>query len=186
LLPAGVQQTSGREVFGPGEHPFPANYATRRQSIRIEPSIYLDALLRDVVLYGGRLVIRSFDTPRDLMTLSEGLIVNCTGLGSRTLFGDETMTPIKGQLVVLAPQPEIEYSCRAMPRRDGIALGSTRERGVWTLEPNDAERTRIVEECIKFYSAMRAPAPGASPARTMRQESAREVPSVESFFDLES
>ncbi|MGQ0736842.1 MAG: FAD-dependent oxidoreductase, partial [Acidobacteriota bacterium] len=41
LLPAGVQQTSGREVFGPGEHPFPANYATRRQSIRIEPSIYL-------------------------------------------------------------------------------------------------------------------------------------------------
>lgn len=183
LLPAGVRTSAGREVFGPGEHPFPAKYATRRQMIRIEPSIYLDALVRDFLLFGGRVVIRKFDTLRDLMALSEGLIVNCTGLGSRTLFGDDTMMPVKGQLTVLVPQPEINYSCRAMPRRDGIVLGSTQERGIWTLEPNEAERSRIVEGCIKFYSAMRPPPPGA---RLTRSEPPRELPAVESFFDLDS
>jgi hypothetical protein len=54
LLPPGVQQTSGREVLGPGEHPFPSRYATRRQTLRIEPSIYLDALMTDFLLWGGK------------------------------------------------------------------------------------------------------------------------------------
>jgi glycine/D-amino acid oxidase-like deaminating enzyme len=183
LLPAGVQQASGREVFGPGDHPFPSKYATRRQTIRIEPSIYLDALVRDVLLFGARIVIRTFDTPRDLMSLGEDLIVNCSGLGARTLFGDETMMPVKGQLVVLVPQPEVTYSCRAMPRRDGIALGSTMERGMWTLEPNEAERTRVLESCISFYRGMRPPVPGRS---LTRASSPARAPEAESFFDLES
>jgi glycine/D-amino acid oxidase-like deaminating enzyme len=179
LLPAGVQQSSGRDVLGPGEHNLPAKYATRRSTIRIEPSIYLDALLQDFVQFGGRVVIRRFDAPRDLLALSESLIVNCSGLGARTLFGDETMMPVKGQLILLVPQPEVNYSCRAMPRSDGIALGSTQERGVWTLEPNPDERTRIMEACIRFYGAMRTPprgSPLASAATPPRP------PAVESFF----
>ncbi|MBI4476047.1 MAG: FAD-dependent oxidoreductase [Acidobacteria bacterium] len=183
LLPADVQLSAGRLIYGPGEHPFPGKYATQRKMIRIEPTSYLDALVRDFLTFGGRLVIRTFDAPRDLMTLDESLIINCTGLGSRALFGDETMIPVKGQLVVLVPQLEVDYSCRAMPRRDGIALGSTQERGVWTLEPNEAERARVMEACIKFYSAMRPPVPGT---RLTRSEAPREMPAVESFFDLES
>ena len=155
LIPLGVDESVGRIVLGPGEHPFPSPYAIWRRQMRIEPSIYLDALVRDFLLFGGRLVIRAFDTPRDLMALDENLIVNCTGLGARTLFGDETMFPVKGQLTVLIPQPEVNYSCRAMPRRDGIALGTTQERGVATLEPNPEAQQRIVDACIKFYSAMR-------------------------------
>jgi D-amino-acid oxidase len=104
-------------------------------------------------------------------------------LGSRTLFGDETMLPVKGQLVFLIPQPEVTYQCRVMPRSDGIAIGSTMERGVETLEPNEAERTRVVEATIKFYSAMRPPAPGA--ALTRSSEPAR-APAVEDFFGDES
>lgn len=183
MLPLSVRTSAGREIFGPGEHPFPTQYATRRRIIRIEPSIYLDAMLRDFLLFGGHLVIRKFDTPRDLMTLSESLIVNCTALGSRTLFSDETMIPVKGQLAVLAPQPEINYACRTMPRSDGIALGSTQERGIWTLEPNESERKRVVEACIQFYSAMRRPTPGTMLAHS---GAPREIPSADSFFDLES
>src|SRR3954471_13232702 len=43
----------GREIFGPGEHPFPTKYAIRSPQIRIEPSIYLDMLVRDFQLWGG-------------------------------------------------------------------------------------------------------------------------------------
>jgi hypothetical protein len=117
------------------------------------------------------------------MTLDQNLIVNCTGLGARTLFGDDTMFPVKGQLTVLIPQPEVNYACRAMPRRDGIALGTTQERNVATLEPNPEAQQRIVDACIKFYSAMRPMAPGTTLARL---DLPRDIPRVESFFGDES
>jgi D-amino-acid oxidase len=37
------------------------------------------------------------------------VIFNCTGLGARALFGDQELTPIKGQLTVLLPQTEVNY-----------------------------------------------------------------------------
>jgi glycine/D-amino acid oxidase-like deaminating enzyme len=185
LIPSGIDENIGRVVLGPGQHPFPSQYAIWHRRMRIEPSIYLDTLVRDLLMFNGRIVIRMFDTPRDLMTLDESVIVNCTGLGAKTLFGDDTMFPVKGQLTVLIPQPEVNYSCRAMPRRDGIALGTTQERGVDTLEPNpDAER-RIVDACIKFYSAMQPTLRQAQGVLT-RLDLPRNVPPVESFFGLES
>ena len=183
LIPAGIDENVGRVVFGPGEHPFPSQYAIWHRRLRIEPSIYLDALVRDFLAFKGRLVIRAFDTPRDLAALDESVIVNCTGLGAKTLFGDDTMFPVKGQLTVLIPQPEVTYSCRAMPRSDGIALGTTQERNVATLEPNPEAEKRIVDACIKFYSAMRPI--GGSTALT-RLDLPRDVPPVESFFGEES
>jgi glycine/D-amino acid oxidase-like deaminating enzyme len=168
LLPDHLRTGRDREVLGPGEHPFPVKYAVRSSSMRIEPNIYLEALMRDFMIFGGKIVMRTFDTPRDLMSLTEPVIINCTGLGSRTLFSDEELVPIKGQITVLEPQLEVTYraSGRAPnvsgnagnwstgPRSDGIVLGSTMERGVWSLEPNDELRQQIVNNTISFFSAM--------------------------------
>jgi hypothetical protein len=44
-----------------------------------------------------------------------------------------------------------------MPRTDGIALGGTSQRGVWTLEPDDDERRRIVDSHIEVFAAMKKP-----------------------------
>jgi glycine/D-amino acid oxidase-like deaminating enzyme len=106
--------------------------------------------------------------PRDLMSVPEPVIVNCTGLGSKALFGDDEVLPLKGQLTVLVPQSEIDYQTagggpnipgllglHTMPRADGIALGGTSERGVWTLEPNEDMRRAIVEGHIQFFRSMR-------------------------------
>lgn len=167
LLPSELQ--GGYVVLEPGEHPFHTRYAIRRASMRIEPNIYLDALVRDFVMLGGKIMIRKFDAPRDLMALSEPVIVNCTGLGSFSLFEDRELVPVKGQLTHFVPQPEIDYETNGgappgltgffhmMPRRDGIAVGGTAERGVWSMEPNEEARTRIVEGHIQLFSAMRRP-----------------------------
>src|SRR6266516_7531037 len=195
LLPS--QLRTGQVVLEPGEHPFPAKYAIRRSSMRIQPSICLDALVRDFLLFGGRIVIRKFDTTRDLMSLSESIIINCTGLGSRALFGDQELIPLKGQLTHFVPQPEINYQTTSapgstagqggigihmMPRSDGIALGGTSERGVWTLEPNEEARNRIVQAHIQLFAGMRAP--GKTDQLT-RAEAVSEAPKLESFFGLE-
>jgi D-amino-acid oxidase len=69
LVPEALRTGRDREVFGPGEHPFPTKYAIRTSALAIEPSIYLEALMRDFALFGGKIVIRKFDSPRDLMSL---------------------------------------------------------------------------------------------------------------------
>jgi glycine/D-amino acid oxidase-like deaminating enzyme len=156
-----------RQVLQPGEHPFPTKYA-----IHSEPNVYMDALVRDFLLFGGHVVIRKFDTPRDLATLREPIIVNCTGLGARDLFGDKELIPLKGQLTVLVPQAEVNYHTNGgmrpqptqpgslgihmMPRADGIALGGTSQRDVWTMEPDDTERKRVVDSHIEVFSAMKS------------------------------
>ena len=138
--------------------------------MRIEPSIYLDALVEDVLASGGRIRIRKFDTPRDVAALDEPVIVNCTGLGAKALFGDPELIPLKGQLIVMIPQDDLTFSTNGalpssnsapgvfvhmMPRRDGIILGGTSERDVWTTEINEDERKRVVEAHIALFSAMK-------------------------------
>lgn len=158
----------GREVLQPGEHPFPTKYAIRSPQIRIEPSIYLDNLVRDFQLWGGHIVVRKFETPRELAALGEPIVINCTGLGAKDLFGDQELVPLKGQLTVMAPQPEVNYETNGgvpaqpgslgihmMTRNDGIILGGTSQRGVWTLEPDEAERKRVVDSHIAVFSAMK-------------------------------
>ena len=168
LLPESAR--TGSVVLGPGQHPFPTRYAIERPDMRIEPSIYLDALVQDVLASGGRIRIRKFETPRDLAALDEPVIVNCTGLGAKALFNDPELMPLKGQLIVLIPQEEITYSTNGglpsaasppgvfvhmMPRRDGIVLGGTSQRDVWTTEIDEAERKRVMDTHMALFNSMK-------------------------------
>ncbi len=124
-------------------------YARRFTTMMIQPHIYLPAMMHDVLASGGRIVVRNFASANDLAQLPEPLIVNCTGLGAGALFGDKTIYPIKGQLTVLLPQPEVDYNLLAggvymFPRRDGIVLGGTFERNQWDLTPDKETQARIV------------------------------------------
>jgi glycine/D-amino acid oxidase-like deaminating enzyme len=198
LVPDHLRTGRDRELFGPGEHPFPTKYALRSSTLAIEPSVYLDALVRDVLRFGGKIVIRKFDTPRDLMSLPEPVIVNCTGLGSRTLFNDDELVPVKGQLTVLVPQREVTYRASSRgadanaqpgsgvgmaPRADGLVIGNLMERGNWSLEPNLEVRQRVIEAATRFFDAMQRPREGA---RLTRSGTPRTTPPLESFFGLES
>ena len=42
-----------------------------------------------------------------------------------------------------------------MPRRDGIVLGGTSQRDVWTTEIDEAERKRVVETHIALFDSMK-------------------------------
>jgi glycine/D-amino acid oxidase-like deaminating enzyme len=193
LLPEILRPNRSREVLGPGDHPFPTKYAVRTPALAIEPSIYLDALVRDFLLFGGHIQIRKFDTPRDLMSLGEPIVVNCTGLGSLTLFSDKELVPIKGQLTALVPQPEVTYraggrtpsggNASMNSRSDGIIIGNLQDRGNWSLEPDPDVMQRNVQAAIDFFSLVRPPAPGR---RLTRSEPPQKVPSVDSFFDAQS
>ncbi len=164
LLPNDL--TAGTTVLGPGDHPFPTPYAVLRPSLRLDPSIYLDRLVAALRDAGGAIEIRRFSSRAELATLDEPIVVNCTGLGARELLGDLELTPLKGQLTLLIPQAEVDYSTfgaaspmaggfvHMSPRADGIALGGTSVEGDWSLEPDEEARRRIVEAHIDLFGRM--------------------------------
>jgi hypothetical protein len=129
----------------------------------IEPPIYLNALLEDFYLAGGKLKIKTFNSLDDVSALPEKVIVNCTGLGAGKLFNDKEIIPVKGQLSVLLPQPEIDYSyvfpshdnlLYMFPRKDGIILGGISDKGNWSLEPDAKESERILNGHYKIAKSV--------------------------------
>ena len=143
------------------EHPF-SGYAYVRQfdTMLIEPPVYLAAMLADVRTAGATIRVGELPDREALRRLPERVLVNCTGLGARALFGDEELTPVKGQLTFLLPQPEVDYillrgDLYMFPRSDGILLGGTHENGVWSLEPDEEARQRIVARHKAFFETFR-------------------------------
>jgi glycine/D-amino acid oxidase-like deaminating enzyme len=150
-------------MLTPVEHPFPWPSALRYDTMYVETGRYLRQMTRDVQVAGGRIEVRRFATPADIAALPESLAFNCTGLGSRDLFGDQELHPIRGQLAILEPQPEIRYAAQGQfgymfPRADGILLGGTFERDVWDPTPDPAAIARIVASHKRFVSSFRCTA----------------------------
>jgi glycine/D-amino acid oxidase-like deaminating enzyme len=158
--------------LAPNEHPFGGyKYVRQFDSMIIEPPVYLAAMLDEFQLASGKIVVRECADRAAIQALPEKLVFNCTGLGSKTLFDDQELTPVKGQLTFLVPQPEIQYATMPVlpdvpgvkpvdlymfPRSDGILLGGTHQMGESSLEPDLDAKQRILAGHRAFFDAFRA------------------------------
>jgi glycine/D-amino acid oxidase-like deaminating enzyme len=127
---------AGLEDLDAAANPFPVGPVQLYHTMYVETGLYLRRLMEDFLLAGGTFAIRRFAAPAEIAALPERVVFNCTGLGAAALFGDAGMEPMRGQLVVLLPQPEIDYAYSLdngymFPRPDGLLLGGTFERGEW-------------------------------------------------------
>jgi D-amino-acid oxidase len=86
-------------------------------------------------------------------------VVNCTGLGARELVGDGRCFAIRGQIVrvprgtvarALYFQREGGAFGYIVPRSRDCVLGGTAERGVESLEPDEASTRTILARCAEF------------------------------------
>jgi glycine/D-amino acid oxidase-like deaminating enzyme len=145
-------------------HRDPANYfgfpiVRQYSSMMIEPPIYLRALLRDFYAAGGKIVVKEFRSREEVMRLPEPVIFNCSGLGARQLFGDEKLIPVRGQLEVLLPQPEIDYGYigpgHMFPRSDGIFLGGTFDRDDWSLDVRRDQAEGIINTHTEIMKGLK-------------------------------
>ena len=118
-----------------------------RETFLIEPPVYLSALMKSLREKGVAMVRRAFATREELQLLPERIIVNCTGLGSASLFDDEMVHGIRGHLVHFRPDRSLElFNFRGgyiYPRRDVIVVGTSAE-WEWTTEAPDQEICRSI------------------------------------------
>ncbi|RYE02759.1 MAG: FAD-binding oxidoreductase [Sphingomonadales bacterium] len=147
------------------QHPFPIDtgHVIRFDTMYAETGRLLRKLEQDILIAGGRIQVRDFATPADIATLPERLVFNCTGLGAAALFGDTGMIPIRGQLAILLPQPEVRYAFNGgmgymFPRPDGIVCGGSYEKGVDVAEPQPEHIARILDRHAAFFGGFRCTA----------------------------
>ncbi|MFN3945938.1 MAG: FAD-dependent oxidoreductase [Allosphingosinicella sp.] len=167
-----VYHPGGRDLAA-HEHPFPVDTLARFDTMYVETGRFLRRLLADIQGAGGRIEVRRFDSPAAIAALPERLAFNCTGLGARALFGDEELVPVRGQLAILLPQPEVQYAFTGsagymFPRPDGIILGGTFERGEWEAVPRPEAIARILASHRRLFAGWRCPgltAAGEGPSR---------------------
>ena len=116
---------------------------------------YLGYLADRFAAVGGRV------EPRTVRVLARAtqtapIVVNCTGLGARALVGDDTVFPIRGQ-IVRVENPGVERFwldddhpdglTYIVPRGDDCVLGGTAEEGEWDRTPNPETARAIVRRC---------------------------------------
>jgi len=124
----------------------------RYQTLLIEPPIFLKQLHADLVAANVPFISRRFSSPRDVLSLRENIIVNCTGFEAKQLWSDNDIVPAKGQLALLPPQPNLKYlfsrSGQMFPRTDAIVIGGTYEE-CSTSPTSDVEVCRGLVNDIK-------------------------------------
>ncbi len=153
----------GSREYAPGAHPF-GDWRVRRSAVMIYNLVpYFRMLLADYLALGGRIEVREFHTPADVLALKQRTIVNCTGYGAKALFGDASLVPVRGQIARTPPQPEIGYGLfhkqvSFLPRRDGLMfqyVGPNDYYGYGDegLSPDRDEAVRAVETIAGLFAA---------------------------------
>jgi D-amino-acid oxidase len=125
---------------------------------------YLAWLTAQVIEAGGTI------TRIGLSGLPEGpLVVNCAGLGSRLLAADTTMTPVRGQVVVVEQFGLDQWwldedgPTYVVPRDADVVLGGTEDAGEWDRRP-------VPEVAAEIVSRATALVPGVAGARVLRHK----------------
>ena len=154
--------TPRNERIPAGETPFPTAYVERNEALIFNIADYGHTLMSDFLMAGGRIERREFHAPADLTLLKEKVVINCPGYGARALWSDASITPVRGQIAWLIPQPEINYGVyyrdvNVLSRRDGIVVqalggGDMRGYGDTNETPDRAEADAAVTTIAGLYS----------------------------------
>ncbi len=131
---------------------------------------HIDAILTDAPIYmnwltnqykelGGTVQQRSISDIQEAFSEYD-TVVNCTGLGSRELFKDERIYPVRGQVVVVKPNGfervvaddeghnKLAY---IIPRIHDTVLGGTSQPNSWSLEVDPQDTADILRK-VKLLS----------------------------------
>ena len=133
----------------------------------VDMPVYLDYLKRRFADAGGVFTIGSAVTGFADVAAAQGprtIVVNCTGVASRFLVPDESLTAVRGQLV-LVDNPGIteffqdnphssDLTC-IFPHEKYVVLGGNASLDVADMEPSPDVAELILERCLEVDPRLR-------------------------------
>lgn len=150
--------------FGPGQHTFGTRYLRRNTQMMFNLTEYTRLLLADFHANGGKIEVREFHSPADFAALPERTLINATGYGARGLFGDQSITPVRGQLARVIPDPSVNYGLyykhvAFVPRRDGLVFQVVGEDDYYGFDNDSTTPDRAEAElAVNTIAGLFAPA----------------------------
>ncbi|QIN82512.1 FAD-dependent oxidoreductase [Rubrobacter tropicus] len=121
----------------------------------IEMPAYLRYLMGRFARTGGEIEERALGSLDDLAGEAR-VLINCAGLGARDLVGDDSLTPIRGQILrvrnpnlkdFVLDEDDPEGVTYIVPRSEDCVLGGTADEGEWETEPDASVAAEILRRC---------------------------------------
>ena len=121
----------------------------------IEMNLYMPWLLSRFEDLGGIFELKRFNS---IDEVPGEFIVNCTGIGARTMSEDETVIPVRGQVIYIEQDPgfgrfdqQPETLTYTIPRRDVTVLGGTAQKGDWDPNIREKDTEYILSKCEALW-----------------------------------
>jgi D-amino-acid oxidase len=131
----------------------PAGFVTgwRFTAPLVDMPIYLGYLERRFLAAGGEVEVRPVGSFAEAAQ-DAPVVVNCAGVAARELVPDPELTPVRGQVVVVANPGITEFFgdtetselTYLLPHPDRVIVGGTADPGAWDLEPDPETARRIL------------------------------------------
>ncbi|XP_018559224.1 LOW QUALITY PROTEIN: D-aspartate oxidase [Lates calcarifer] len=152
----GFRSMTARELKRFPDHKFGQAFTT----IKCECTSYLPWLEKRFRKAGGQVQQRRV-TSLDELSSSYDIIVNCSGLGSKMLVGDNQVYPVRGQVLKVVA-PWLQHFIRdgdgktyIYPGIHSVTVGGTRQEGDWRLQVDEGDTESILERCIRLEPSLR-------------------------------
>lgn len=121
--------------------------------------LYLPWAAKKFLSSGGEIINRKICSFSDLQG-SYDIIVNCTGLKSKTLCNDRKLVPIRGQVLkVHAPWIKMayygDYDTYIIPGFNSVTLGGCKNFESFDLKPNQYDYDSIKSRCEALVPSLK-------------------------------
>ncbi len=148
------------EWHRPSREELPPGYVDgyQTQAILMDTTKYMNWLLAQYSTLGGRLQQHEVKDISEAFA-SYDIVINCTGLGSRELFHDERVFPVRGQVVkiksngfdqIITDDEGPNSLAVIIPRINDTVLGGTAQVNDWNLEINPQDTQDILRKAAKL------------------------------------
>lgn len=124
-------------------------------------AIYLPYLAERFRQGGGSIKKRHLSSVDEVLD-DNPIVVNCSGLGARVLVKDQTLFPIRGQMITtdVVPTKRCLVDLQGprglsyiIPRADDCVLGGTAEEHSWNMEIDPKQSSDIISKCAALDPA---------------------------------
>ena len=151
----------------PSPEELPAGYVDGYQTdvVLMDSELYMQWLLHWFLELGGTVELKVL-TSIDEALAEQPLVINCTGLGSRELCGDDRVYPVRGQIVkvalndydrIVVGEPQADGLSMIAPRITDVVLGGTTQANNWNLEVDPQDTKDILRKAASLSPAFSDP-----------------------------